>query len=92
MTENKKEERSCTCIVQADTCGMAELRHLKDLGKISIEAQVFGQGLGGLLNDYTERKMAVFCDHYCRYPIIWNEGAQDDMIETVCSECPMRDF
>lgn len=92
MDESKKRERPCTCIVQVDTYGMAELSRLKDLGKISIEAQVAGQGLGGLLDDYAERKKAVFCDHYCRYPIIWNEGTQGDMIDTVCSECPMMDF
>lgn len=92
MTENKKRGRSCTCIVQVDTYGMAELSRLKDLGKISIEAQVAGQGLGGLLNDYTERKMAVFCDQYCKYPVDWDEETQGDMIETVCSECPMMGF
>lgn len=92
MDESKKRERSCTCIVQVDTYGMAELSRLKDLGNISIEAQVLGQGLGGLLNDYTERKMSVFCDQYCKYPVDWDEETQGDMIETVCSECPMMDF
>lgn len=79
-------------VVKTGFDGMRELIRLKNLGKISIEAQVVGQGLGGLLKDYAERKLAAFCDQYCKYPVDWDEETQGDLIETVCSECPMMDF
>lgn len=79
-------------VVKTGFDGMTELIRLKNTGKISIEAHVAGQGLGGLLGDYAERKMAAFCDQYCKYPVDWDEETQGDLIETVCSECPMMDF
>lgn len=87
-----KEDTNQVAVVKTGFDGMTELIVLKNLGKISIEASVVGQGLGGLLGDYAERKMAAFCDQYCKYPVDWDEETQGDMIETVCSECPMMGF
>lgn len=44
-----------------------------------------------LIDEIIEKVKSELCDKYCKYPEQW-EGTEEDMIEEICSMCPLNEL
>ena len=51
-----------------------------------IETEKDGENIDELIESVKER----MCDHYCKYPAEYHDP--DEMIETVCANCPLSEL
>ena len=66
-----------------------QIKRLNDIAdKIGESAKQIEDNASFTLADRIEMVRTQFCDHYCKYPVVY--GDDEDRLMLECDRCPMR--